>query len=312
MTQLGRWMELEIEEQVELLPQWAKSYRTQLRPLRLCSLVVTVARGSSDNAAQFLRYLFQIQLGLPVLSSAPSVLTQFGARVNYPSSLFVAISQSGRSPDVVAVMEEARRDGHQTLAITNTPDSPLAECCDLVLDLDAGPERSVAATKSYTASLLAVMELSRAMGAQLPASELPDTDWMQLCRVKANADADQIVRAKAVFALGRGYSFGTSHELALKLIECAQVACFPYSTADFEHGPRALASDTSVGVVFEPVPESLRLAHSAVIEAPRSSHGPVSAIESAFYIQHVALACARINGLDPDHARNLRKITETL
>lgn len=312
MAKLGMWMELEIEEQVELLPKLACSYKTQIRTLRPCALVVTVARGSSDNAAQFLRYLFQIQLGLPVLSSAPSVLTRFGRIVNYPPSLFVAISQSGKSPDVVAVMEDARRAGHQTLAISNSPDSPLAECCDQVLLLEAGTERSVAATKTYSASILAALALAQAMGAVLPEYELPGAKWMQHCRTLAEANAERVVRAKAVFALGRGYSFGTAHELALKLIECARIACFPFSTADFEHGPRALASPESAAVVFEGAPAILQQANCDVIEAPNGSEGPIAALEDAFFLQHLALACARLNGLDPDHARNLKKVTETL
>ena len=175
-------MEREIREQPAVLAAGALAYYDQLRDAfanRRFEMVVLAARGSSDNAALYARYLIEIQLKIPVSLAAPSVITQYGADVQYPPCLAIGISQSGAAPDVAEVLEHLRDQGHATLAITNTRGSRLTQVAEHSLLLGAGEERSVAATKTYTASLLALYELVRALGGDLQSPEggLPGGAW---------------------------------------------------------------------------------------------------------------------------------------
>ena len=152
---LGEWMEREIREQPEVLAKGARSYRDLLGPAlggRSFDMVLLVARGSSDNAALYARYVIETFLQIPVSLAAPSVLTRYGKRIRYPKCLGIGISQSGAAPDVAEVLESLQQDGHTTVAITNTAGSRLASEAEITLLLDAGKEKSVAATKTYSAS----------------------------------------------------------------------------------------------------------------------------------------------------------------
>lgn len=200
--------------------------------------VLIAARGTSDNAARYAKYVWGTRLGMPVTLAAPSMYTQYKRPPNLAGASVVGISQSGQSPDLIAVLEEGQRQGRSTIAITNDPDSPMGALADLVVPLGAGPERSVAATKTYTTSLLAVAMISGDHDAlaDLPAAvagALSKENTIERAVHRMGAMHDAVV-------LGRGYNRSTAFEWALKLQEMAYVGANPFSTADFAHGPFAV------------------------------------------------------------------------
>ena len=312
---LGEKMAREIAEQPELWQANADGFFETLRQAfegDSFEMVLLVARGSSDNAALYLRYLLEVYVGIPVALAAPSVLTRFGRTLKYPKALAVGISQSGAGPDVSEVLLSMRNAGHRTLAITNTLGSRMATSADTVLDLAAGPETSVAATKSFSLSLLAAYQLTRALGGDIPAPQLPDSAWVEQSRTAAEAHCGVVVRSSPVFALGRGFSYSTAHESALKLMECALIPCKAYSSADFEHGPKALAGVGSVVISYDGDHEELQAQGTDVAKAPEP---PVAEalrpLWQTIYLQSLALNVARARGLNPDAPRHLRKVTLT-
>lgn len=301
------------------------------------------ARGTSDNAALYAQYLFAIRNSLPVALAAPSTITLYGARPDVRDALVIGISQSGRSPDIVAVLEEARRQGALTVAITNDSASALAGVAHEVIDLRAGPERATAATKTYTTELLAVALLSTALDAAA-ASESADLARLPelVATALATEDAARTVSAGHAdrthgVVLGRGFAYATAREWSLKLQELAQLLVQPYSTADFEHGPLALAEPgfavlavAPSGVALEGQLEVLtRLRHefgarplviSDVDEVlaldeglPLPRNVPswlspiVEIVPGQLYAHHLTVA----RGLNPDAPRIIRKVTET-
>lgn len=211
-------------------------------------LVVLAARGTSDNAALYAQYLIGILAGLPAMLATPSTTTLYDAPLGLGRAVVIGISQSGRSPDIVEVLAAARRGGAPTIAITNDPTSPLAEAAAEVVPLHAGEEAAVAATKTYTASLavLAGLAVALAPGGGEPAarealSRVPAAMQAALgADAEASALAASLVTAERAIVLGRGVEYATAREWALKLQELTQLFALPFSTADFEHGPRAL------------------------------------------------------------------------
>ncbi len=311
----GELMRAEIEQQPDALRDALPGYRAAFDFLANQRFEVTVlaARGSSDHAALYARYLIEVHLGIPAILAAPSVLTRYKRRVRYPKCLAVGISQSGAAPDVAEVLEAARDDGHTTLAITNTPGSRLTKAADHVLDLGVGPERSVAATKTYSASLLALYEMVRALGADLPEPLLPGAAWLAVAGSRAEEDCAHIMGATPVFALGRGYNFSTAQETALKLMECALLPCKAYSTADFEHGPKALAAPGSAILLFGSGGGGLAKQGAAVITAPQPDvPEEIAPLWQIIYGQYLALHCALARGEDPDEPQFITKVTKTL
>jgi glutamine---fructose-6-phosphate transaminase (isomerizing) len=321
---LGKHMEAEIREQPGVLARGAASYFKQLEPLkgRSYEMVLLTARGSSDNAALYARYLIEIHLGIPVSLAAPSVITRYGASLRYPKTLCVGISQSGAAPDVAEVLGHLREQGHDTLAITNTPDSRITNTAEHTVLLEAGGERSVAATKTYTATLLALYELVRALGGSLPApDDLPGEEWLGSCAAAAEEGVGPLLRSQILFALARGYSFCTAQESALKLMECALLPCKSFSSADFEHGPKALAGHGSAAIVYGDelpylTPQGCLVVQAPSITAEAGKHEGVEAamapIWEIFFGQWLALFAARARGLDPDDPQHIQKVTETL
>ncbi len=203
------------------------------------------ARGTSDNAALYAKYLLGAHNGLPIALAAPSLFTLYREPPGLEGAWVIAISQSGQSPDIIAVVEEGKRQGRPTLAITNAPSSPLAQAADFVLDIRAGEEQAVAATKSYTAQLLAVAMLSVALegsSARLEAlRRLPDAVEAALAQAdRIEAMAQRYRYMEQCVVLGRGYNYATAFEWALKLKELTYVVAQPYSSADFRHGPIAI------------------------------------------------------------------------
>ena len=191
--------------------------------------VLVAARGTSDHAATYAQYVLGARAGLPVGLATPSLSSLYGLAPRVADALVIGMSQSGRSPDIVAVLDDARRQGALTLAITNDPGSPLAGAADVVVPLEAGPELAVAATKTYVAELAVVALLSEALRA---GERDPALDRLL---------AGRFAPAPACVVLARGFQYATACEWALKLKEVAGVFADPYSAADYEHGPISLA-----------------------------------------------------------------------
>jgi glucosamine--fructose-6-phosphate aminotransferase (isomerizing) len=206
--------------------------------------VIVAARGTSDHAATYAQYVLGARNGLAVGLAAPSLSSLYQTPPLMSDALVMGLSQSGRSPDVVAVLDDARRQGTLTLALTNDPESPLAEAAQVVVPLAAGPELAVAATKTYVAELMVVALLSETLrgGDADPALErLPDVLAAVLELEPATAMlAARLAAASSCVVLGRGFQYPTAKEWGLKLKEVAGVLADPYSTADFEHGPISL------------------------------------------------------------------------
>ncbi len=203
------------------------------------------ARGTSDNAGRYANYLWGARNGLPLALATPSLFTYYNQPPKLKNALVVGISQSGQSPDIVSVLEEGRKQGSPTLAITNEPNSPLASAADFVLDVQAGPEKAVAATKTYTTELMTIAMLSVALHGD-------KEDWKNLAQVskwmkqtlKQNDLIEQAAQRyrymRQCVVLGRGFNYATAFEWALKLKELTYVEAEPYSSADFQHGPIAM------------------------------------------------------------------------
>jgi glucosamine--fructose-6-phosphate aminotransferase (isomerizing) len=309
-------MEAEIREQPDALTRNAKPYLDAARSYlagRRFDMVLLAARGSSDNAALYARYLIEIHLGIPVSLAAPSVLTRYGSHVRYTNCLAIGISQSGAAPDVAEVLSYARESGHATLAVTNTDGSRLTQTAEASILLNAGPEKAVAATKTYSASLLAMAQIVRALGGQLPEPSTPlmTDEAVEAAGRRAKSDAELLLASNPVFALARGYSYASAEETAIKLMECALVPAKSYSTADFMHGPKALANSGSLLLSFgEPAPALNGEFRS--IEYIDHTPEPLRPISEILHGQWLSLHAARLRGLNPDQPANLTKVTETL
>jgi glucosamine--fructose-6-phosphate aminotransferase (isomerizing) len=231
-----------------LLEMQAEPVREVARRIRTGDIqsVYLAARGTSDNAGLYAKYLWGAFNELPVALAAPSLFSVFKTPPKIGSSLVVGISQSGQSPDIISVIEEGRRQGALTLAITNEGGSPLAEAAEMVIETVAGPENAVAATKTYTNQLVAIAMLSAALTGDAEHREwlgrLPSLveDTLALDETIKDASARYRYMEQCV-VLGRGFNYATAHEWALKLKELAYVLAEPYSSADFQHGPVALA-----------------------------------------------------------------------
>lgn len=298
--------------------------------------VLVAARGTSDNAARYAQYALGLTCRLPVALAGPSLVTLYDAPPRLKGALVVGISQSGRSPDVVETVASARREGSPTLAIVNDPESPLAKAAAEVIPLHAGAERSVAATKTYTAQLLAVALLSAGLSGSRKHAEglsaLPDAVGAALgVEAAAKRAAARLAGASRLVVLSRGLNYPTAHEIALKLKELALLEAEAFSGADFRHGPIALAGPNLPAIVVSPpgsatdadlaeLAGELRRRGSPVLSIGPGGRGalPVprlpellSPIVSVVPGQLLALHAARARGLDPDAPRGLTKVTET-
>jgi len=299
--------------------------------------IVTCARGSSDHAAAYAKYVFETKLGLATASASPSIASIYDARLRLEDALFVAVSQSGKSPDLLRSAQAAREAGARVLALVNVEDSPLAQLADTVIPLCAGPERSVAATKSYLATLAAVLQLAahwsgdaslHAVLARLP-DDLRrgwDADWSAL--------ADALAPVRNLFVVGRGYGFGAALEAALKFKETCGLHAEAFSAAEVKHGPMALvgpdfpllflAQDDGTLDHTLAVAAEFRARGARVLLAAPGMQGPdtlplaaglsplaapLVAVQS-FYRAASALSLRR--GFDPDLPPSLNKVTETL
>jgi glutamine---fructose-6-phosphate transaminase (isomerizing) len=219
------------------------SIATRLRASKPRGFVIA-ARGSSDHAALYAKYLFGARNHKMVALAAPSLFTSYDSPPSLEGQCVIGISQSGASPDVIAVIEEAARQGVVTVAVTNEPDSPLAHAAELVLPLGAGPERSVPASKTYVASLLALALISQALSPDASfEAAIGQVPPALAAALEQETELDRLVPAllgPRAIVLGRGFNFSTAEEIALKLTETSYVLARAWSVADFEHGPIAV------------------------------------------------------------------------
>lgn len=300
------------------------------------AVVVTCARGSSDHAATYGKYLIETHIGTPTASAAPSVASVYAAPPRAASArLCIAISQSGRSPDLIAAVERERGAGAFVVALVNAEDSPLADLADEVVALSAGPELSVAATKSWICSLAALAALAANWSEDRDLGEALETLPGELATA-ASLDWSPLVgglrQARSVFVLGRGFGLGAAQEAALKLKESCAIHAEAFSAAEVRHGPMAIVdegfpvlafggSDAAGASVREAAAE-FRARGAAVMLADPDSRiadvpmlaghpalEPILAIQS-FY--RVLTPLARARGRDPDAPPHLRKVTRTV
>lgn len=305
--------------------------------------VLIAARGSSDHAAMYAKYAWATLAGQPIALAAPSLHTLYDAAPRMAGALVVGISQSGQSPDIVAVLEEARRQGRSTLAITNDGASPLTAAADFVIELGVGPERSVAATKTYTAELAVIAALAATLsGDQHRLDELQRLPEALDATLAGAGDVARLAERyrymESCVVLGRGYNYATAFELALKLKELTYVMAIPYSSADFRHGPIATIDVGAPALLVMPAgrafddmldlanglrrlgaelliisdsPAALELATTPL---PLAASIPewLSPIPAVLPGQLLALRLALAKGFDPDVPRGLQKVTRTL
>src|SRR5713101_1931464 len=219
-------------------------------------LIVLAARGTSDNAAQFGRYLLEITTGIPVSLAAPSIYTLYHARVDFRDALVVAISQSGESTDTNLVLSHARKQGAMTMGITNEAHSTLAKLAEHVFLVRAGREKSVAATKTYTGQVLMLYLLAYALGGKIRPDDLarlPERARLALeLEPEINALSERYRFVDHAVVMGRGLNYANTFEFALKLMESCYVVAERFSSADFLHGPIALVEANFPVFVFAP------------------------------------------------------------
>ena len=297
-------------------------------------IVVFCGRGSSGHVGVYLRYLVEARLGLLVSNAAPSVVTAYRRPPDMREALFVVVSQSGRSPDLVSATQAARRLGALTLAVVNDESSPAATESELVLPVGAGPEKSVAATKSVVLSMIAGAQLVAALARDddldaalrdLPSrlSRALGCDWL--------AWAGSAAEAAAAFVTGRGYALGCVREIALKVAEVLRVPTLGYSAAELRHGPRASITPATPVLVLRQNDEAAAAVDELVRDLndggetvfcaggpagtlPWIGDGhpicdPVVMLVPAY---RAIEAAARRRGFDPDNPPHLSKVTRTL
>jgi len=356
MAEPGSGMAADIAEQPEVFARLLDEHSGAIAEVaaqiakRRPRNVIFTARGTSDHAALYAAYLTEIRLGVPAGLASPSAITVYGARPDLRDCLVVGVSQSGGSPDLGEVIRVAREQGALTLAVTNAPSSPLATAAELHIDISAGAERAVAATKTYTAELLALHMLIE--GVRAPAGRLGKQERAALAKLPRLAEetladntavelAGRYRFAARVVTTGRGYAYPTAREAALKLMETSYLAALAFSGADLLHGPLAMADpDVPVLAVVGAGPggQSMRdvLARlgerraDLVVVGPGGSdvdtkagrsplRVPTPAVDERYGplldilpLQRLALALALARGENPDAPRGLKKVTATL
>ena len=305
--------------------------------------VFLAARGTSDNAGRYANYLLGAMNGLPLALATPSLFTYYKRPPKLNNALVIGISQSGKSPDIVSILKEGKRQGCLTLSITNDIHSPLAEGSDFVLDIGAGVEKAVAATKTYTTELMSIAMLSAALGGG-------KSQWGELGRVsgwmKSVLKQDGFIEQSAqryryidqAVVLGRGFNYATAFEWALKLKELTYISAEPYSSADFAHGPIAMVESgypvfavAPKGKVFASMrdmlerlkeemsaelvvisnhPKALALAQvplSIPADVPEWLSPLVGILPAQLFAHHLTVA----KGYDTEQPRTIHKVTRT-
>lgn len=339
----------EILEQPQRLENLLAAQRSNVEKIaeeirsRNVAFAYLAARGTSDNAGRYANYVWGAFNGIPMALATPSLFTYYHQPVNLNNALVVGISQSGQSPDIISVLQEGKKQGNLTLAITNAPDSPLAQMADFVLNIESGPELAVAATKTYTGELMAIAMLSAAL-------ERDEVRWYELTQVpnwinKVLQQNETISQAahryrfmQQCVILGRGFNYATAFEWALKLKELTYTEAEPYSSADFQHGPVAMVDqgypifaiapngcvhDSMVRmlenlkknlqaelVIISNSESALKLAQ-VPFTIPKDTPEWLSPLVSIVAAQLFACHLTVVKGYDPDQPRTIHKITET-
>lgn len=326
-----------ISDEADHVAQIASKLRGQF------DYVLIAARGTSDNAARYAQYLFGFYNHMPVALATPSLFTLYHEPPILGNALVIAISQSGQSPDIVEVVTEGNRQGRPTIAITNDPSSPLAAQATHVIPLQAGPERAVAATKTYTTSLAALalfsamLESDRKRFSQLEQMPvLMEKTLNSLDEVLARAERYRYMDHCAV--IGRGFNYSTAFEIALKVKELTRTVAEPYSSADFRHGPIAMVRDGFPVIVVSPtgsvstdvsdlvldlkkrggelllISDDSNLLELAQLAMPIPGGLPewLTPLVTVLPGQLFALALTEAKGFDPDRPSGITKVTETL
>lgn len=336
----------EIAEQPAVLERTMSAERERYRRVgaflrtKDIDLVVIVARGSSDNASLFGRYLIEVTTGIPVSLSAPSVYTLYNAKLDLKRALVIGVSQSGEGSDINMVLERAKSSGAYTLGITNEADSTMAGLADETLLIHAGRERSVAATKTYTGQMLHFYMLANELGNNVYELErIPEYASRALeLRTEIEDLVQRYVFMENCVVVGRGLNYGNSYELALKLMETCYVVAERFSSADFLHGPLAIVERRFPVVMFGPAgvtkkssvelldrlhelnADCLSITNDADIArlSPNSLLLPaeidefLSPIPFIIPAQLFAALLSEAKGIDPDAPRSLSKVTKTI
>ncbi|MFZ9211909.1 MAG: SIS domain-containing protein [Candidatus Nanopelagicaceae bacterium] len=302
--------------------------------------VIILARGTSDNAGHYLKFLIEVKLGLPVGLASPSSVSIYGAKVDFKDTLVIALSQSGRSPDLITFASAAKEGKALLITMTNNSDSPLANVGDLHIDLSAGLEVAVAATKSYSAELLASLLLVDSWIGNMSAGRSHLVDSSRECIAnlgEVDSFAKSLDANREIVVIGRGYAYANAKELALKIQETSYIPVQGMSSADYQHGPIATLNSDSQVIVLSPSgmpkkaledsmvrirqsePEiiwlgsnELALNKERVIKGSNQAKEEESTIIDAALIQYLTLGFAVKNGFNPDSPAGLSKVTKTL
>jgi glucosamine--fructose-6-phosphate aminotransferase (isomerizing) len=307
------------------------------------SHVIIAARGTSDNAARYAQYLLGAHNQLQVALATPSLFTLYKRPPHLGGSLVLGISQSGQSPDIVSVIIEGKKQGRPTLAITNEPASPLAKAADFVIPLHAGPEKAVAATKTYTASLTVLALFStlldddgQRMDDLLALPEKIAETLAGISPILSRVERYRYIEQCSV--IGRGYNYATAFEIALKVKELTRVVAVPYSSADFRHGPIAMVQQGFPVIIIAPrgsvfddlmnlsadlhrlkaeqliISDDETILRNANLALPLPEGAPewLTPVMAVVPGQLFGMALAQMKGLDPDQPVGLQKVTETL
>ena len=307
---------------------------------RNISNVIILARGTSDNAGHYLKFLIEVRLGLPVGLASPSSVSIYGAKVDFKNTLVIALSQSGRSPDLITFASAAKEGKALLITMTNNSDSPLANVGDLHIDLSAGLEVAVAATKSYSAELLASLLLVDSWIGNMSAGRSHLVDSSRECIAnlgEVDSFANSLDAKRVIVVIGRGYAYANAKELALKIQETSYIPVQGMSSADYQHGPIATLNSDSQVIALSPSgmpkqaledsmvrirqsePEiiwlgsnELALTKERVIKGSNQAKEEESTIIDAALIQYLTLGFAVKNGFNPDSPAGLSKVTKTL
>jgi glucosamine--fructose-6-phosphate aminotransferase (isomerizing) len=336
----------EIEEQPSVLERTINAEREKLTRVgdhlrsRDVDLIILVARGSSDNAALYGRYLLEVTTGIPVSLSAPSVFTLYKAKMRLNRAVVIGVSQSGEGDDINQVLDSAKAGGAFTIGITNEESSSMTKIVDETLLIHAGREHSVAATKTYTGQMLHFVLLANAIGdKRLNFSEIPEFVEKSLeLKVKVEEAVQRYVFMDNCVVVGRGMNYGNSYELALKLMETCYVVAERFSSADFFHGPMAIVERRFPVILFAPngvtkqgsidligklkelEADCLTITNDDEIEkisplSIRLSDRMDELLSPIPFIVPAQLFAAMLSvakGLDPDAPRSLSKVTKTI
>ena len=349
VNQIGTIMQSEIAEIPAVLaklvdsPEQFSALSNLLKANEIRSVLV-LARGTSDNAAHFLKYLIETNLGLPVGLTSPSSVTIYKSKLHFANTLVVAISQSGQSTDLVEYADCAKRAGAKIISITNDLNSPLAKLADFSLDLMAGREIAVAATKSYAAQLFSCLLLVNAWSQKFPdyKSVVAASEKLMASLASVRSAVAKCDRNNEIVVLGRGFSYPNAREAALKIQETSKISVQGLSIADYMHGPiSALTSKTQVFImapknwpmdsntlasltndltkirakstqIFWFGTSELAKPGETVIVGADCENEIYASVVDSIILQTFALEFARKNGLDPDSPEGLSKVTLTL